>query len=172
MTKRNAFYFTFGTDEKYPFQGGWVKVFASSKAEAIITFRKHYPNRANSNCYNACDCYASDYFENTNMFKNGNLGAFCHKVLYDEKANNYEVMYMAKPIDGICEKINAMLTTVIENSGGKLKKVELWEQKQGYETIAQYANLYIEIDGYGMKEIDQKLKAQADVNNHLVLRLE
>lgn len=106
------------------------------------------------------------------MRKNGNLGAFCHKVLYDGKANKYEVMYMTRPIDGICEKINAMLTTVIENSGGKLKKVELWEQKQGYETIAQYANLYIEIDGYGMKEIDQKLKAQTDVRNHLVLRLE
>ena len=39
MFKAKKFYFTFGTDEKYPFQGGWVEIIAENKKEAIITFQ-------------------------------------------------------------------------------------------------------------------------------------
>lgn len=76
------FYFTFGTDEAYPFQGGWVEVIAYDKTEAISKFNQHYPKREGSSCYNACDCYGSSYFEKSDMFKEGNLGAFCHKKIY------------------------------------------------------------------------------------------
>lgn len=30
----NAYYYTFGTDERYPYQGGWVQVFAETMKEA------------------------------------------------------------------------------------------------------------------------------------------
>ena len=63
MFKAKKFYFTFGTDEKYPFQGGWVEIIAENKKEAIFTFQAHYPNRQGSPFYNACDCYESSYFE-------------------------------------------------------------------------------------------------------------
>lgn len=85
MLKAKKFYFTFGTDEKYPFQGGWVEIIAENKKEAIITFQAHYPNRQGSPFYNACDCYESSYFEETNMFTNGNLGAYCHRVIHNSK---------------------------------------------------------------------------------------
>ena len=82
----DTFYFTFGTDELYPFQGGWVEITAPNKREAIRVFRKYFPNREGSNCYNAADCYDIDEFKNhTDMFTTGNLGAFCHaRIAYEE----------------------------------------------------------------------------------------
>lgn len=87
VNQPRKFYFTFGTDELYPFQGGWVEITAPNKREALRIFKKHYPNREGSNCYNAADCYDSDTFKNhTDMFTTGNLGAFCHaKIQYEEE---------------------------------------------------------------------------------------
>lgn len=84
MFKEEKFYFTFGSDEKYPFQGGWVEVIATDKEEAICTFQSRYPNRAGSPFYNACDCYDSSYFENTKMYEYGNLGSKCHNLIYSK----------------------------------------------------------------------------------------
>ena len=82
----DTFYFTFGSSELYPFQGGWLEITAPNKREAIRVFRKHFPNREGSNCYNAADCYDSDTFKNhTDMLETGNLGAFCHaRIEYEE----------------------------------------------------------------------------------------
>ena len=87
LEKYDTFYFTFGTDELYPFQGGWVEITSPNKREAIRIFRKYFPNRKDSECYNAADCYDSDTFKNrTDMFTTGNLGAFCHaKIQYEEE---------------------------------------------------------------------------------------
>ena len=41
----NAYYYTFGTDERYPYHGGWVQVFAETMKEANQLFRKYYPDR-------------------------------------------------------------------------------------------------------------------------------
>ena len=82
----DKFYFTFGTDEKYPYQGGWIEISAPSKEEAIRTFKKHYPNRKGSPFYNAADCYDSFTIENkTDMFKNGNMGKYCWETIYYEE---------------------------------------------------------------------------------------
>lgn len=82
----DTFYFTFGSSELYPFQGGWVEITAPNRREALRVFKKHFPNREGSNCYNAADCYDSDTFMNhTDMFETGNLGAFCHaRIEYEE----------------------------------------------------------------------------------------
>lgn len=37
------FYYTFGSDERYPFQNGWIVVKASSRTEADRIFMEHFP---------------------------------------------------------------------------------------------------------------------------------
>lgn len=43
--KQEAFYFTFGTNPGFPFQRGWVEVWAKDIEEAIEKFRAKYPDR-------------------------------------------------------------------------------------------------------------------------------
>lgn len=50
------FYFTFGTDDKFPYQGGCVEVIASNKAKAIELFCEKYPRRE-SGFVNCSDIY-------------------------------------------------------------------------------------------------------------------
>lgn len=40
-----AFFFTFGSDEKYPYQGGYIIIRANDISEAIIKFQRKYPDR-------------------------------------------------------------------------------------------------------------------------------
>ena len=80
----NAYYYTFGTDERYPYQGGWVQVFAETMKEANQFFRKYYPDR-NEGILNCAIVYEQEEFPKS-MLINGNLGWYCHRTLgsYDE----------------------------------------------------------------------------------------
>ena len=80
MTVLEKFYFTFGSSEIYPFQGGWVTIYAKDKREAIKAFMSKYPNRPGSDCFNASDCYQEEEFKSIELFNSGNLGKFNHKT--------------------------------------------------------------------------------------------
>lgn len=52
------FYFTFGSDEQFPYPNRFMKVKALSKTHAISIFRTYYPDREpESRIYNAADSY-------------------------------------------------------------------------------------------------------------------
>lgn len=54
----NRFYFTFGTDIKFPFYTGWVEVIAEDRNGAIALFRKHFKDRrTDSPCVNCSFIY-------------------------------------------------------------------------------------------------------------------
>ena len=76
-------YYTFGTDELFPFRGGWVEINAPTMREAHAVFRENFPDRPNqiSVLLNCSDYYTEEEFEKTSMTEKGNLGAFCHKKL-------------------------------------------------------------------------------------------
>lgn len=74
------FYYTFGTDKRYPYRGGWVEVWADNMQEADEIFRKHYPDRI-SGTFNCAHYYTEEEFRKTDMCVKGNLGAFCHDVI-------------------------------------------------------------------------------------------
>ena len=84
--KNEYMYFTFGS-KGHPYSGGWVKIKANDLMDAQDKFHKHFGVRA----WKACDpwrgilAYASHYdqedFDTLKMFKDGNLGAFCHEVI-------------------------------------------------------------------------------------------
>lgn len=73
----STYYFTFGSDSRYPFQGGWVQVEAESLNQAVKIFRQHFPDRM-PNVLNCADYYTSTQFYRTGMAEGGNLGARCH----------------------------------------------------------------------------------------------
>lgn len=77
---KNNYFFTYGTWIGYPYYGGWTRVIAENKDEAINIFRKVHPDTENGNF-----CYAFFYDENdfiaTEMNVNGNFGNFEHETI-------------------------------------------------------------------------------------------
>lgn len=70
-------FYTFGSDEHFPFQGGWVEVTAGSMKQAHALFRACYPDRV-PGILNCSDYYTEQQFNTTDMPATGNRGAFCH----------------------------------------------------------------------------------------------
>lgn len=75
----NSFYFTFGSDPEYPYQGGWVTVHAKTKEQACSVFRLYFPDRT-PNVLNCAFVYTEEEFKTTRMFQ-GLEGEFCHAEL-------------------------------------------------------------------------------------------
>ncbi|MDL2294668.1 hypothetical protein LJC60_08610 [Ruminococcaceae bacterium OttesenSCG-928-D13] len=74
------YYYTFGSDERFPYQGGWVEVQATSFTEAHAKYRSRFPDIL-PRCLNCSDYYDESRFEATGMLATGNRGAFCHEVI-------------------------------------------------------------------------------------------
>lgn len=75
------FYFTYGTDPEYPFRGSWTVVLAPDIKAAARIFREYHPNREDSDLLNCADYYHADYFEQSEMYKTGNFGGYCHEII-------------------------------------------------------------------------------------------
>lgn len=58
----NNYYFTFGSDEHFPFQNGYIVIQADTKTDALKTFQSHYPNREGSDSYNYSFMYEEQEF--------------------------------------------------------------------------------------------------------------
>jgi hypothetical protein len=76
----NAFFFTFGTGDEYPFYGGWVKVLADNEGAAREKYRARFPDR-NKDTLNCAFVYDEAEFVKTKMAKGGNYGFYCHEVV-------------------------------------------------------------------------------------------
>lgn len=61
------FYFTFGSDERYPFPNSYVIVHAANLADAIACFRKHIPDVI-TGVLNCAFYYTQEEWESTSMF--------------------------------------------------------------------------------------------------------
>lgn len=70
-------FYTFGSDDRFPFCSGWTEVVALTMKEAHAAFREYYPDR-NPGILNCSDYYTEEQFKESDMPVAGNLGAFCH----------------------------------------------------------------------------------------------
>lgn len=78
ITSLKNYYFTFGTDELFPYERGFLIVKASDMKAAIKKFnQKHPPIRGE--IINCSDYYEEDQFKR--YFGDENLGAGCHEVI-------------------------------------------------------------------------------------------
>lgn len=69
------FYFTYGADSKFPYQGGWTEVRAENWTLAHLGFTTFHPNRKNSKLLNCAGMYSEAEWARTEMArKNDNLG--------------------------------------------------------------------------------------------------
>lgn len=73
-------FYTFGSDERFPFQGGWVEVEAENMKQANALFRACYPDRT-PGILNCSDYYTEQQFNASDMPTTGNRGAFCHRKI-------------------------------------------------------------------------------------------
>lgn len=80
----NRYYFTFGRDEQFPYQDGWVVVEAETASIAAKLFSMMFPN-PRPGCENIMNCsfmYPEKDFIQTEMYRDGeNFGHGCHKVI-------------------------------------------------------------------------------------------
>lgn len=73
-----TFYFTYGTDEQFPFKGGWTEITAPNLYDAQKIFKIFHPNNANTDCLNCAFFYTEESFKESIMYKNNdNLGKGC-----------------------------------------------------------------------------------------------
>ncbi len=114
------YFYTFGTDERFPFSGGWITIEAPDVTTAHAVFRALYPDRT-PGVLNCADYYPEAVFMETGMFK-GNRGAGCHRyVTYGEAL--HILPHIEITIDG--RKISALPQT--------------W--RQAYDTIQNCASV-------------------------------
>ena len=79
--KRNMnFYFTYGSDPQYPFNGGYTIVVADSKKRAAAVFRLYHPD-VHEGILNCAFVYDQESMERTGMLEDGNGGAYCHEYI-------------------------------------------------------------------------------------------
>ena len=82
MKDLNAFYFTYGSDPCFPYQGGWTLVLAAGYDDAVAAFDAYHPRSESAyGCINCADIYTSEEFLSTKMATQGNRGAGCHEII-------------------------------------------------------------------------------------------
>ena len=76
----STFYFTYGSDERFPYQGGWSEVEAPTLKDACDLFRLAHPQRDPTvPVGNYAEVYTEEEFRETSMQFTGNRGARCHE---------------------------------------------------------------------------------------------
>lgn len=81
MQTMKSFFFTYGTDEKYPFYGGWTRVNAPDRHTACGLFKLVHPCRDNVHLLNCASVYDEEQFHKTEMYESGNFDRRCHEVI-------------------------------------------------------------------------------------------
>ena len=76
-----SYYFTYGTDERYPYQLGWTRVIAPSYEAAVAAFRAYHPNRDGDDLINCAGIYTERQFYATSLPFEGNGGVYAHEYI-------------------------------------------------------------------------------------------
>ncbi len=95
----NNYYFTFGSSNEFPYQGGYVAVVAENMKQAIELFRKNYPDH-NQGILNCADYYNESHFNNYLS----NCNDWSNQSAYWTKFHNViGVDYYSKPTDEVLD---------------------------------------------------------------------
>ena len=110
MKELNNFYFTFGSDEQYPFQNTYLVIRSTSEQSARALFPKIYPNRDNSETlnfafsYNEAEWNGTDGREPVSNFYTGIEPA---TIIIDLSDDDYAIM----PVESLKKlKLDDILT--------------------------------------------------------------
>lgn len=88
-----TYYFTYGSDIRFPFQSGWTEIEAESYDQAIAAFQAFHPNRSGSDFINCAGIYGEESFSRKRMAKEGNFGRRCVeriRISYTESSEAFD----------------------------------------------------------------------------------
>lgn len=119
--KMETFYFTYGTDKNFPFQGGWTEVHAAARNQAVALFRREHPDRS-PGLVNCSSIYTKKQFQDKvlPLYKDGDaFWSVCHEcitpdgVTYPIKENRPDMNMLLKEFNAAYDRLynNAFITS-------------------------------------------------------------
>ena len=90
--------------------------------------------------------------------------------------NNYEVMYIVKPVEEEAfEALVAKFDNLINNNGGTVEKTDRWGKRRlAYQIQDLNEGIYIlvtfQADAAAVKELDRVMKITDEVLRHMIIR--
>lgn len=111
--KMETFYFTYGTDKNFPFQGGWTEVHAADRNQAVALFRREHPDRS-PGLVNCSSIYTEKQFQEKvlPLYKDGDdFWSVCHEcitpegVSYSNKENRPDMDQLLKEFNATYDRL-------------------------------------------------------------------
>ena len=90
--------------------------------------------------------------------------------------NNYEVMYIVKPVEEEAfEALVAKFDNLINNNGGTVEKTDRWGKRRlAYQIQDLNEGIYVlvtfQADAAAVKELDRVMKITDEVLRHMIIR--
>lgn len=106
--KLETFYFTYGTDKNFPFQGGWTEVHAADRNQAVALFRHEHPDRT-PGLVNCSSIYTEKQFQDKvlPLYKDGDtFWSVCHECITPEGVT-YPIKENRPDMDQLLKEFNA-----------------------------------------------------------------
>lgn len=108
-----TFYFTYGTDKNFPFQGGWTEIHAADRNQAVALFRHEHPDRT-PGLVNCSSIYTEKQFKDKvlPLYKDGDaFWSVCHEritpegVSYSNKENRPDMDQLLKEFNATYDRL-------------------------------------------------------------------
>lgn len=115
--KMETFYFTYGTDKRFPFQGGWTEVHATDRNQAVALFRREHPDRT-PGLVNCSSIYTEKQFQDKvlPLYKDGDaFWSVCHECITPEGVT-YPIKENRPDMDMLLKEFNAAYDRLYNNA--------------------------------------------------------
>lgn len=115
--KMETFYFTYGTDKNFPFQGGWTEIHAADRNQAVALFRREHPDRT-PGLVNCSSIYTEKQFQDKvlPLYKDGDaFWSVCHEFITPDGVS-YPIREVQRPdMDVLLKEFNAAYDRLYNN---------------------------------------------------------
>lgn len=116
--KMETFYFTYGTDKNFPFQGGWTEIHAADRNQAVALFRREHPDRT-PGLVNCSSIYTEKQFQDKvlPLYKDGDaFWSVCHECITPDGVS-YPIREVQRPdMDVLLKEFNAAYDRLYNNA--------------------------------------------------------
>lgn len=115
--KMETFYFTYGTDKNFPFQGGWTEVHAADRNQAVALFRREHPDKT-PGLVNCSSIYTEKQFQDKvlPLYKDGDaFWSVCHECITPEGVT-YPIKENRPDMDMLLNEFNAAYDRLYNNA--------------------------------------------------------
>lgn len=115
--KMETFYFTYGTDKGFPFQGGWTEIHAADRKQAVALFRREHPDRS-PGLVNCSSIYTEKQFQDKvlPLYKDGDaFWSVCHECITPEGVT-YPIKENRPDMDMLLKEFNAAYDRLYNNA--------------------------------------------------------